>query len=103
MPARYPLALTRQNRSERIVEPFTTVFVTEHAKGRVGDNITSLFWKQLTEAALKHLPLDIQPDEDIQAVPVLEFDSSDEEVERYLDAMRSEYRIAWSEYIRDFE
>lgn len=79
------------------------VFVAERAKGRVSDNITSLFWEQLTEAALKHLLVDVQPDEGVQAVPVLEFDSSDEEVERYLDAMRSEYRIAWSEYIRDFE
>lgn len=52
---------------------------------------------------MKHLLVDVQPDEGVQAVPVLEFDSSDEEVERYLDAMRSEYRIAWSEYIRDFE
>lgn len=52
---------------------------------------------------MKHLSTDVQPDEGVQAVPVLEFDSSDEEVERYLDAMRSEYRIAWSEYIRDFE
>lgn len=34
--------------------------------------------------------------------PDIDIDSSDEELEKYIDAMREEFRSAWESYIQDF-
>lgn len=35
-------------------------------------------------------------------LPEVDIDSSDEEIERYIELSRGEYRSAWAAYIEDF-
>lgn len=51
---------------------------------------------------MKHQLFDSGTDDE-RPVPSIDIDSSDEEIEFYLDAMRVEYRDAWAAYIQDFD
>lgn len=45
----------------------------------------------------------LSEDRSEEEFPTIDLDSSDEEVEHYLETTRVEYRAAFAEYIRDFE